>query len=136
MSKRLFGWILLISMAICIALLAPEIYKNGQFVYGRELAAVVICYFLMSAGWSLTRRKKSPVETLRLIRRRPWLLIAFASIGVVVGVALIGFYETWLIAAGVIVLIFYTLLLTFVAIKLRNRTWISFCDRLISMYEG
>ena len=136
MHKRFFGWLLFISMAICFALLVPRIYQDGQIVYGREFAASMVCSTLSAVGLSLARGRRNPTETIRLAQRHPKLLAAFFVMGVCVGAVLVSFDEIWFMVIGVFVLIAYTALLAVISIKLWNRTWVRFCDRLISILDG
>ena len=138
MNKRFFGWLLFIAMAICAVLLSSRRAKTGQMEFGLELISLGVCAVLSAKGLRLGLGwgRSNPLPLIRLIRKHPTFLAAFAVMGICVGAVFISFDEAWIVAIGFILLIFYTAVLLLLAIKLWNRTWVPFCDRAISILDG
>jgi uncharacterized membrane protein len=84
--------------------------------------------------------KKTNLSTasfVRLVRQRPSALAIFAVMGMMVGCCLVASpYDNkadkyFSLCFGVGCIIFYGWLLIFLLNKIRNKSWVNFCDRMI-----
>jgi hypothetical protein len=85
------------------------------------------------------KSNQSPVDFVRLVRQRPFILAIFAGMGLIVGcccLVLVPNYDNkadkyFFLCFGVGCIIFYGGLLIFLFNKIRSKSWVNFCDRTI-----
>jgi hypothetical protein len=83
------------------------------------------------------KTNQSAGDFVRLVRQRPSILVIFAGIGLIVGCYLVVLpYDKkadkyFLLCLGGGCIIFYGWLLIFSLYKIRNKSWVDFCDRTI-----